>query len=667
MINKNLNGYKITVNRALITVSVGLILITVIIIGLTSYFFANRALINHAHNIMDNMAASTVIRSENYLLPAHNTADIARRLLKDNVLDYSNLRMMENYFFEQLQTYKQFAGIFFGAPDGSFFYVNRDNIKTVGGYRVKNIKFSETGVRQITLKWIDKFGNLIANEIDDNDKYDPRQRPWYKQAVSEMRLTWTEPYIFFTSRKPGITTASPVIDKKGNIKGVVGVDIEIAQISKFLSNLDIGKTGKAFVMDKMGKMIAFPEIDKIYKNNNDTGKFSFNMINEIDDPISSAAYEFIKSRLIELSPSIDLFNHFELDGKKYLSTFKQFTGANKPWIIGIWVPEDDYLGELNDGFAIIAITTIIITIFAIMLAFAFSRSFNNSIKWLSDSAKNMGNKTFDISRKQNSIFYELDEAIFNFKNMHKKLTLTDDKNKELQEKLIQSTSMKSAFIANVSHELRTPMNAIIGFSSLLEGQRFGNLSYEQKDFLNEINTAGIHLNDMINNLIEISEIEGGEVALEYEAVDLNFIIDDILMVFDSAIMRKQINIKLDIINLPIINSDKRICRQIILNIFDNALRFTPNAGDIKLFSKISNNKIIISICNTGDCIDGDRIDDIFEPFVQLLTPKDKNNKGTGISLTIARALSHLLNSDIKVNKDYKDGVQIDFHITYDDE
>ncbi len=83
---------------------------------------------------MNNMTASTVIRSENYLLPAYNIADIARRLLKDNVLDYSNLL------------------VFFCCADGSFSYVNRDNVKTVGGYRIKNIKFYETGMRQTTLK-----------------------------------------------------------------------------------------------------------------------------------------------------------------------------------------------------------------------------------------------------------------------------------------------------------------------------------------------------------------------------------------------------------------------------------------------------------------------------------------------------------------------------------
>ncbi len=668
MVKNNIYRYKIPVSRALMTVSVGLILITVVSIGLTSYFFANRALINHAHNIMDNVATSTVLHSENYLLPARNTADIAQRLAMDNFLDYSNPETMKHYFFEQLQTYKQFSGIFFGAPDGSFFYINRDNVKSDNGYRIKNIKFSNIGKRETTLEWINKSGKSVASEESNNDKYDPRKRPWYKQAISEMRLTWTEPYIFFTSKKPGITTASPIIDEKGNLKGVVGVDIEIAQISEFLSNLEIGKTGKAFVMEKNGKMIAFPDISKIYKNNsNDNDKYGFNMINEIDDKISRSSYEFVKSRLIELSPSSDLFNRFELDGKKYLSTFKQFTGANKPWIIGLWVPEDDYLGELNNGFAIIIIATFIITIFAIMLAFTFSRSFNKSIKWLSDSANSAGDQRFNKSGKQHSIFNELNDAIFSFENMHKKLSITDNKNKELQEKLIQSTSMKSAFIANVSHELRTPMHAIIGFSSLLEGEKFGKLNDEQKDFLKEINTAGVHLNDMISNLIEISEIEGGEVALEYENVDLNLIIDDILMVFDNAIMQKQIDIKLNIDSLPIINSDKRVCRQIILNIFDNALRFTSNIGQIKLSSKITNNEIIISISNSGDSIDDDKIDDVFEPFIQLLIPKSQDNKGTGINLTIARALSHLLQGDIRVDKNYKDGVKIDLYIPYDAE
>jgi two-component system cell cycle sensor histidine kinase/response regulator CckA len=88
-------------------------------------------------------------------------------------------------------------------------------------------------------------------------------RPWYQKAVAENGIVWTDPYIFYTSQKPGITIAGPFFDPSGNLMGVVGVDIEIDQLSVFIGNLKIGKHGKAFMLNRNSDVVAFGDLDKL--------------------------------------------------------------------------------------------------------------------------------------------------------------------------------------------------------------------------------------------------------------------------------------------------------------------------------------------------------------------------------------------------------------------
>ena len=138
----------------------------------------------------------------------------------------------------------------------------------------KNIS-NKDGRRDVLFKELDRNFQTVREYFDSTDVYDPRIRPWYTKAVAEGGLIWTSPYVFFTSRNPGITTASPVYDSEGELLGVVGVDIEISDLSDFIATLQIGKNGKAFILDEKGQVIAFPDKSKIT-----------NKIGQSDDPES---------------------------------------------------------------------------------------------------------------------------------------------------------------------------------------------------------------------------------------------------------------------------------------------------------------------------------------------------------------------------------------------
>ena len=111
---------------------------------------------------------------------------------------------LERYFHDQLAVYPQFAGIYLGEPNGDFFDVRRDATHGAGGVRTK-ISVHTNGAKETRLTWRDKTNRIVDRQIVYDDTYDPRKRPWYLKAAEEKRIVWTDPYIFFTSQKPGIS------------------------------------------------------------------------------------------------------------------------------------------------------------------------------------------------------------------------------------------------------------------------------------------------------------------------------------------------------------------------------------------------------------------------------------------------------------------------------
>ena len=255
---------RLPIKRVLIVGFVGLHVISVSIILASSFLSSQSVLLDHAKNIMANIATFTIHEAQNYLTPARDATELTQRLADSKVVSNRDRGSLERYFLEQLTLHANFAGIYFGTPGGEFLYVSRMDDLAAGGFRTKIISTGENG-RTTELVWRDPQLLEIRREVDPADLYDPRKRPWYIEARAAKRLIWTAPYIFYTSKKPGITTASPVFDREGNLEGVVGVDIEIDEISTFLSRLQIGKSGRAFILNQNGDVIAFPDPSKIKK------------------------------------------------------------------------------------------------------------------------------------------------------------------------------------------------------------------------------------------------------------------------------------------------------------------------------------------------------------------------------------------------------------------
>ena len=160
--------------------------------------------------------------------------------------------------------------------------------------------------------------------------------------------------------------------------------------------------------------------------------------------------------------------------------------------------------------------------------------------------------------------------------------------------------MKSEFLANMSHELRTPLNAIIGFAEVLRDKISGDLNEEQLDFVNDIHSSGLHLLQMINDILDLSKVEAGRMELQYEIFPVHDAIEDVYTILKGLASKKHLELKTTILTeVKDIEADRVKFKQILYNLLSNAIKFTPENGHINVEAGIMDDMLQVSVSDTG--------------------------------------------------------------------
>ena len=220
--------------------------------------------------------------------------------------------------------------------------------------------------------------------------------------------------------------------------------------------------------------------------------------------------------------------------------------------------------------------------------------------------------------------------------------------------LEKANRAKSEFLSHMSHELRTPMNAILGFSQLLDMKK-ETLDTAQKSHLGEILVAGKHLLDLIEDVLDLSRIESGKLEISVVSVDLNETLQKCINLMMPAVNARNIiltnNTRTD---QPFVNADPVRLKQVLLNLMSNAVKYNRDNGSIVLTSDIvSPQRIRIQVRDTGEGLGENDITRIFKPFERV---KGINNvDGAGIGLTISKQLTELMGGTIGVESHQSEG------------
>ncbi|MCF6150738.1 MAG: response regulator [Candidatus Kuenenia stuttgartiensis] len=228
---------------------------------------------------------------------------------------------------------------------------------------------------------------------------------------------------------------------------------------------------------------------------------------------------------------------------------------------------------------------------------------------------------------------------------------TSFKNLEAAELLqAQANRAKTQFLSTMSHEFRTPLNVIIGYTDLLNEQLTGKLSEKHLKYTREISRSAELLLSLINDLLDMSKIDAGAMELEIEDVSIDELIDGMVSMMSRQFVKKKITVKTLIEpNLPVVTADFRKCKQILMNLLSNALKFTPNNGRVEICAISGGDSgVRIEVRDNGIGIAEDKIDKIFSEFYQAENVIDEQLGGTGIGLALTRRLVELHSGKIGV-------------------
>ena len=204
-----------------------------------------------------------------------------------------------------------------------------------------------------------------------------------------------------------------------------------------------------------------------------------------------------------------------------------------------------------------------------------------------------------------------------------------------------SSRSKSQFLANMSHELRTPLNAIIGFSLVMRDEmmgRMGNLKY--REYASDIHQSSNHLLSVISDILDISKIEAGEMALDEDVVSLPDVVQVCRSLLQETMQRKQHRLIVDLpAGLPKLRADSTRIKQIVINFLSNATKFTPDGGTIWLTGeRDSSGNFILTVRDSGIGIAPEDIPIVLEPFGQVDDIMTRTHEGTGLGLSLCKSL-----------------------------
>ena len=606
----------------------GLQFIAIVFVASTSYVTSERAMLEHARGLMDEAGANAAEHTKRFLEPATEITEQARRMLDDGLVATTDPNALERYFFQLLSTENQLAGIYYGDEQGNFVYVM--NSDGPGPYRTKLITMNGEE-RTTEYIWRDSAFGVVARSFDDNDTYDARGRLWYQEARELGSQVWTDPYIFFSSQQPGITVAAPIQDAGNQLDGVVGIDLDIADISLFLSDLTIGDSGAAFILSDDGRVIAHPDPARI-STLNDDGTLGFIGINDFSDPIVRAAFEDFDTSA--LSSNRELRSQFEVSGDKYMTLLLPIPDIDLPWNIAVFAPENDFIQGIRDNLSrniwIAAIISIVTAIAGLILAELILKPVRAFAVRTSLVSQGEVATSAPLPRTYN----ELSAANATLINEIAQRRKLDNKLQELNRELSHVTrvNMMGQMATGLAHELSQPLTTISqNLDTALSIAKMEPVPNEELiSILSELDEQAHQGGDIIRALRSFVRKDKGNI----QPFDLLELVEQTQRLLRQELETAGITMHRQIPELRSAIGNRVQIAQVLINLLRNAVD-AISSGDnpkrqIMLYALQLPDKIEVRVEDTGPGVDAQMT--LFKEF-QTSKPD-----GLGLGLSISRTI-----------------------------
>lgn len=486
-------------------------------------------------------------------------------------------------------------------------------------------------------------------------QYDPRDRPWYQLAMETPGVVrMTDPYKAVTTNDVNIGIVLTLIDN-GTVYGVVGADITLVGLTTYLEQASEVSGREMLLADDKGVVLASREPGLLFTN--------------VSQVLGDQTDRFLDDNHGML--------HLEND------YFVYFTSTDLGWKIGTFIPESYIAAETTEsmvtelGFICLAIVLLAaITILSIhytvirpigrlndaskkiaetgVLDFNIESSSEGEIGTLTNSIGSMVSRIDEETKGRERTLNELEKYRDHLEE------LVQERTKDLaiaKERAESADRLKSAFLATMSHELRTPLNSIIGFSGILLQELAGPINEEQRKQLGMVQASSEHLLALINDVLDLSKMEAGQLTLYKKPFDPVASLDRVLGTVSPLLERKGLHLRkmVDLGGVQVVGDSRRF-EQVLLNLLSNAIKFTDSGG-ITVEAKSKDGKAVIKVADSGIGIKKSDLERLFKPFSQLDSGLTRQYEGTGLGLSISERLIRLMDGDISVKSEYGKGTE----------
>jgi PAS domain S-box-containing protein len=223
----------------------------------------------------------------------------------------------------------------------------------------------------------------------------------------------------------------------------------------------------------------------------------------------------------------------------------------------------------------------------------------------------------------------------------------------------KANAAKSEFLAAMSHDLRTPLNAILGFSDMIKQELFGPLPGKYREYAENINDSGHHLLALVNDLLDISRIDAGKLDLQRQPTDVAAVVGDAIRIATAKHGQKAVTVTKTVPrDARLVTLDERALRQILLNLLDNALKYTPDGGSVTVDAEVSGDRAVITVEDTGSGIAADDLPTITEAFARGRKNPYVTQDGWGLGLTISQSLAELHGGSLSISSTKGEGTSV---------
>jgi len=444
-------------------------------------------------------------------------------------------------------------------------------------------------------------------------------------------------HVHFENGSPHLTVS---VAERAPGRGVVVADIDLHSIRQVIDRAHVGTAGYAYAVDSRGELVTHPNINLVLRHT------SFASLPQVQAALRGEA------NAAGDGATIGRDEH----GTKVLSAFQTIEPLG--WRVFVEQPLSEAFAPLKSAIWRTTFLLVAFLLLAVTTSVLLARRLVRPIESIQAAAARIGSGSLNqrievpsndelgaLAEEFNRMAAQLQESYAGLeqkvdertRELGTALTELDLKSRQLE----AASRHKSEFLANMSHELRTPLNAIIGFSHVLRERMFGEVNEKQQEYLEDILTSANHLLALINDILDLSKVEAGQVELEVAPFSLRDALERGIVMMRERAMNDGVEVTLSTNGGPdVVTGDERRISQVIFNLLSNAVKFTPAQGAVAVRASQADGEIRVCVADTGPGIAIEDHERIFAEFQQTEAGVQQR-EGTGLGLALSKRLVEL--------------------------